>query len=76
MITPEQQALLNDASLSIYLNKDGTIVFQSGFEQQWKEAGGDFDELVAAIEDSIFQTDDGDEDIDWAAVECEMEAEV
>lgn len=75
MITSEQQTLLDNAYLDVSISDEGVIVYQASFERQWKAAGGDFDHLLGAIQDSIFQTADGDEDIDWAAVECEMEAE-
>lgn len=57
----------------VSVDEAGAVVYQSVFEREWKAAGGDFDRLLALIEDHLYEDDDndGDESIDWNAVEKE-----
>lgn len=72
----EQRELLNDAesSRSIDVDEYGSLHYQTWFEGRWKDSGGDFEELLALISENIFQNVDGEEEIDWTAVERELEA--
>jgi hypothetical protein len=65
--------LFDDACDRVSVDGGGRIIYQSVFQREWEEAGGDFEHLLALVEDHLYEDDDndGDESIDWNAVEKE-----
>lgn len=63
--------IFEDIGLYVYLNKDGSVVYDSRFKKQFS---GDLDLLHSCIEDNIYWNDEFDcEEIDWDAVIEEYE---
>lgn len=59
------KSLLNCLSHVAYVNDNGSIVIESNWKKDFIDAGGNFDRLIACIEDNIFEEGEGIEFIDY-----------